>query len=199
VLAGGQSTRLGRPKWSEPLGGVPLALRAAAALAPHTSEVVLVAPRPLASELGLTFLADARGGGGPLAGLVAALEHAETRGAPGCLVLACDLPLVDADLMGTLVDAWDAEDLVVPERAGRLQPLCALWSVAALPAARAALSSDDRSVAGVVARLAVRVVDEPSWRARTTAPDPLLNVNTQADLERAAELLGARSVPGPAG
>src|SRR5688572_24840960 len=121
VLAGGQSVRFGRPKWCEPVGGVPMALRAAAALAPHASVVVLVAPPPFPAALGLEVIPDEAGGGGPLAGLVAALTRAHERGASGCLVLACDLPLVDADLVGALVEAWSGEEVVAPEREGRLQ------------------------------------------------------------------------------
>jgi len=168
-----------------------MALRAAAALAPHSAEVVLVAPASFSATLGLEWVPDAPGGQGPLAGVVAALERAQRCAAHGCLVLACDLPLVDADLVGALVDAWSEEDVVAPERAGRLQPLCGLWSVAALPTARAALASRDRSVAGVVGRLRLRALGEPEWRTRTAAPDPLLNVNTPADLERAAALVAS--------
>ena len=189
VLAGGQSTRFGRPKWSEPLAGVPMARRAAAALAPHAREVVLVGAAGDASGLGLPLVPDAPGGGGPLAGLVSALERAERAGDRGCLMVACDLPLVDADLVGLLVQAWDGEDLVAPERGGRLQPLCAAWSVAALPAVRKALVSDDRSVAGVVRGLALKILPEATWRAGASGLDRLLNVNTPADLARAVEEL----------
>jgi molybdopterin-guanine dinucleotide biosynthesis protein A len=198
VLTGGQSTRFGRPKWSEPLGGIPMALRAAAALSAHAREVVLVSSTSAPVALGLPVVADAAGGGGPLAGLVALLERAREAGDRGCLVLACDLPLVDADLVGLLVDVWSGEDVVAPERGGRLQPLCALWSVAALPAARAALGSADRSVAGVVGVLDVRTVAEPEWRARATGPDPLLNVNSPRDFERAAALLATEERSGTA-
>ena len=192
VLVGGQSTRFGRPKWSEPLAGVPMAQRAAAALAPHAREVVLVGAGADAGGLGLLLLPDAPGGAGPLAGLVGALERAERAGDRGCLMVACDLPLVDADLVGLLLEAWDGEDLVAPERGGRLQPLCAAWSVTALPTARKALVSADRSVAGVVRELALKVLPEAVWRAGASGVDRLLNVNTPADLARAVDELAGR-------
>jgi molybdenum cofactor guanylyltransferase len=185
VLAGGQSVRLGRPKWREPVGEVPMAGRSAAALAPHAREVVLVAGDPAIAALGFPVLADAPGQPGPLGGLVAALERGRAAGDAACLVLACDLPLVDADLVGAIVDAWDGEDVVAPERAGRLQPLCALWSVRALTAARAAQATANRSIFGLLDGLSVRIVPEAEWRPRTAALDPLLNVNTAADLARA--------------
>lgn len=190
VLVGGQSTRLGRPKWSEPVGGVPMALRAAAALAPHARSVVAVAPAgtDFAPGLHLPVLTDAAGGPGALAGVVAALESADAAGDAGCLVLACDLPLVGPDLVAALIDRWQGEDLVAPEREGRLQPLCALWSRSALPAARHALEAGRRSVVALAERLVLRAVAETEWRPLVRAGDPLLNVNTEADLARAAEL-----------
>jgi molybdopterin-guanine dinucleotide biosynthesis protein A len=173
-----------------------MALRAASALTPHAREVVLVAPAGGRTELDLPVIPDAPGGAGPLAGVVAALERAESRGDAGCLVLACDLPLVDAELVRSLVDAWGVEDVVAPERRGRLQPLCALWSVSALPLARTALGSADRSVLALVARLALRTLGEAEWRGPASGADPLFNVNTLADLERAAGLLADRGAFG---
>jgi molybdopterin-guanine dinucleotide biosynthesis protein A len=196
VLTGGRSTRFGRPKWSEAIGGIPMALRAVAALAPHVREVVLVAPASAGPALDVPVVPDAPGGEGPLAGVVAALERADRAGDRGCLILACDLPLVGADLVGALVGAWADEDVVAPERRGRLQPLCALWSTSALPAVRAALGSADRSVVGLVARLRLRTLDETEWRTPATGPDPLFNVNTPADLARAAALLEDRGAFG---
>ena len=189
VLAGGRSTRLGRPKWREPLGGVPMALRAAAALTPHVREVVLLAPDADPGVLGLPVVSDAPGGGGPLAGLVAALEYAAVRGDRGVLALACDLPLVDDGLLGVLVAAWGTEDLVAPEQAGRIQPLCAVWSMSTLPLARVALASADRSPLNLSKRLRVRSVSEAEWCEHTGAAEPLLNVNAPEDLARAETLL----------
>ena len=114
---------MGRPKWREPVGGIPMALRAAEALTPHVREVVLLAPDQDSGALGLPVVADAARGVGPLAGLVAALECAVASGDRGVLALACDLPLVDSGLLGALVSAWAGEDLVAPEHAGRVQPL----------------------------------------------------------------------------
>ena len=81
---------MGRPKWRETVGGVPMALRAAEVLAPPVREVVLLAPDPDSGALGL--------------------------------------PVV-ADTPGALVSAWVGDDVVAPEQAGRVQPLCAVWSV----------------------------------------------------------------------
>jgi molybdopterin-guanine dinucleotide biosynthesis protein A len=180
---------MGRPKWLEPVGGIPMALRATAALTPHVREVVLLAPDQDSGALGLPVVADAAGGGGPLAGLVAALEYAVASGDRGVLALACDLPLVDSGLLGALVSFWAGEDIVAPEHAGRIQPLCAVWSVTALPLARVALASADRSPLNLSQRLRVRSVSEADWRDFAGSVEPLLNVNAPDDLTRAEEIL----------
>jgi len=189
VLAGGQSTRLGRPKWRESVGGMPMAVRAAVALAPLARSVAVVSSDPAVGELGLPLLADAPGGAGPAAGLVAALEYARDRGLTGVLVLACDLPLVDEGMIGALVEAWTDEDVLAVEADGRMQPLCAIWSVAALPAAAAALRSSDRSLSRLARSLRLRTLGPAAWAGRSKAADPLLNVNEESDLARARELL----------
>ena len=88
---------------------------------------------------------------------------------------------------------------MAPRREDRLQPLCALWSRSALPAARAALASGDRSIMAVVRQLRVRTLEEAEWRLRAPGSDPLLNVNTDADLARATLLLAGEERSGTAG
>ena len=197
VVVGGKSTRFGRAKWSEPVGGVPMVERATTALAPHAREVVALAGSELVG-IALPVVRDLPGGGGPLAALAAVLQYALDQGDGGALVLACDLPLIDHRFLGALIDAWEGEDLVVPGQAGWIQPFCAVWSTSALPPVLAALSSEDRSPLSLAKRLRTRVLGESEWRGHAAVADPLLNVNTPADLARAELLLSGaagRSVP----
>ncbi|MSR36967.1 MAG: molybdenum cofactor guanylyltransferase [Gemmatimonadetes bacterium] len=189
VLVGGRSSRMGRPKWREQVGGIPMAVRAAAALEPHAREIATVAPDDRPRLPGTSVLLDAMPGRGPLSALVAVLERARQRGDAGALVLACDLPLVDAALIGTLVDAWAGEDVVAPTWRGQLQPLCALWSVSALLAAREALAAERLSVLDLVSQLRIRNLTEVEWKSPDGASEPLINVNSPADLARVRSLL----------
>ncbi len=176
--------------------------RATAALMPHCREVVALAPEPGLSGIGLPLVHDVEGSGGPLAAIVAVLRYARDHGDAGALVLACDLPLVDGAFVGALVAAWRGDDLVVPEQAGWIQPFCAVWSTSALEPALDALGSSDRSPLSLAKRLRTRVIAESEWRGHARVAEPLLNVNTPEELERAESLLAAvsgRSVPGGTG
>lgn len=112
------------------------------------AEVVLVGERAEYAPWGLTALADAEGGGGPLGGLVALLRHAEARGREAAVALACDLPWLSSALVARLAARSEAVIVAPRERgdSGKWQPLVARYSVSLLPECEAALRSERRSL-----------------------------------------------------
>lgn len=141
ILAGGRSSRFGSDKARALLDGQPL-LGQVAALCGQVCRPVLAVGRRAGEyeDLGLETIGDLRPGGGPLAGLEAALEHAARQGASWLLALGCDqLGLQAAWLRGLLAAA--APGLIaVAFRAERWQPLPALYHRDALPVVRALLA-----------------------------------------------------------
>lgn len=121
--------------------------------------------------------------GGPLVGLVAGLEAAQTEWA---FVVGGDMPLVDRGLLDELwegcVGAPGAPDAVVVHGPRGLEPLCAFYRGTALPSARATLDRGERRMSSFLRGLAVLEISETS--ARRVDPDlaSLFNVNTPDDL-----------------
>lgn len=151
ILCGGASRRMGRDKGSLELSGVTLVERASRLLARVCGEVVLATGSEARyAELGLTPLLDATEGGGPLEGILAALEHAarERAGEPLCCVLACDLPGARPAHFERLLDAVRERDLdaCFYRAAGREHPLLAVYRTTCAPAMRAARLAGDRRV-----------------------------------------------------
>jgi molybdopterin-guanine dinucleotide biosynthesis protein A len=185
VLAGGRGRRLGGDKAIVELDGRPLAHYPVRALREVCDQVVVVAKRdsllpPLSGLADVWVEPDAPRH--PLAGVVHALRLATGR---AVLVVAVDLVLVDAATLRRLLDADpDGGAAAVVARAdGRLQPLCALYRPAALPAL-SRFAPDARAVA-VVAALGPVVVDLPDATV-------LLNVNAPEDVLQASALLAVR-------
>jgi molybdopterin-guanine dinucleotide biosynthesis protein A len=88
------------------------------------------------------------------------------------------MPLLDAEEIVAIVDADPGgAPAVLPRVDGRLQPLCALYSAAPLPAP---------ALTAVVEALAPQVLERERGEA-------YLNVNIPADLGRADAALRARS------
>jgi molybdopterin-guanine dinucleotide biosynthesis protein A len=181
VLAGGLGRRLGGDKAIVALEGRPLVLYPVEALHEVCDDVAVVAKRDtiLPSLAGVADLwIEPDEPRHPLAGVAHALRLALGR---SVLVVAVDLPLMDAATLRAIL-AVDPEGAaaVVPRVHGRLQPLCALYTPAAMPALTA--FDPQARATDVVAAMGVRevtVADETAF----------LNVNRPEDLLQASVLV----------
>lgn len=155
ILAGGAGRRMGGvDKAALRVGGVTLLNRVLGAARPVCDRLVVVGPaRPTAVEA-VTFVTEAEPGGGPAPAVAAGL--AAVPGAGVVLVLAADLPLLEADHLRRLVAALDAgAEAAAAADEGGPNPLLAAYAVPALVARAAALGAGSRAAAllppGVVA------------------------------------------------
>lgn len=150
LLTGGASTRMGRDKASLPLGpgGITLGRHLGAMLEAVTVSALEVGPH--ASLLDTPAEADPLRG--PLAALALGARTLRHLGWEGAIVvLATDLPLLTLGLLGQ-VAKWSAPEhlSVVPAAGGRLQPLCARWSPAAVDRAIEAVERGERRVSAAL-------------------------------------------------
>jgi molybdopterin-guanine dinucleotide biosynthesis protein A len=183
VLAGGRSTRLGRPKPAAPLAGRPLIEHPLAALRAAGLETVVVAKRGTElPEVDVPVWREPDDPAHPLLGVTTALARA---GRP-LLVCGCDLPFVSTALATWLAEL--PEPLVVPRAGGRLHPLFARYDASLLDPLAEALERR-APLQQAIDALAPRFVDEKELRRFGDPERMLFNVNTPADLERAEELL----------
>jgi molybdopterin-guanine dinucleotide biosynthesis protein A len=190
VLAGGQGRRFGgRRKTALLLGGRPLLERQQTRCAVQADTLLLSLPpdHDEACPIGFTAVYDPEPGGrGPLAGIREGLAwlnaHQPDR---DCLYsVACDLPWMPMDFADRLdaVAAARADVLVVAASAGREHPVCARWPRRCLAALDDALSAPRAPAVGAFQRAYGRELC--SWEV--VGQDPFFNVNTPADLARAA-------------
>lgn len=179
VLAGGRATRMGGEKASLPVGGVPLVERVLELARAVSDDVVLLPGDRDLDAAGVTRVADAPEPDGPLGALVSGLEAVRH---DWCLLLPCDLPFADAEVVEGLRQraAATAADAVVLQDASGLQPFHGLYRT---HPTRSALTDwvagGGRSLRGLLERLNVEAVP-----AAEDAPS-LLDVDTPADLQRA--------------
>ena len=178
VLAGGESSRLGRDKAR--LEGATLTLGAVERLADVCAEVA-VADRGRELVPGRPSLADGPGRG-PVAGILGGAA-----GYPGrpLLVLACDLPKVPAGLLAELARSA-AIDWVVPRWEDGLEPLCAFYGPATLAALAERVREGRFALHDLAdgADLAVRYLEGEALRRFGEPGEMFFNLNTPGDLER---------------
>ncbi|GAC1320580.1 MAG: hypothetical protein NVSMB22_05110 [Chloroflexota bacterium] len=125
VLAGGQSRRMGRDKATLLLNGVTLLERAVRSLLLLCDEVLVVGNvYDLPHDPRIRFVADGVSNMGPLAGIAAALTHAQ---GSWVVVLGCDFPFVDAGVLRRVAELAAGYDAAVLRLDGRCHPLHAVY------------------------------------------------------------------------
>lgn len=191
VLAGGQARRMGGgDKCRLSLGSDTILDRVLARLAPHCRALALNANGPAArfADTGLPVLPDSMADHpGPLAGVLAGLDHAQTLGTPWVVTAAGDTPFLPEDLVPRLLETAEAGQPAIamaegPDGAGgwTRHPVFAAWPAALAGDLRAALAAGTRKVIAWSDRHPLRAV-----RFTTDGPDPFFNVNTPDDLAAA--------------
>ncbi len=196
VLAGGQSTRMGRDKAMLPLGGRPLIEHALDKL-----RALGFSPRIVGSRSDLAAFAavvpDRHPQAGPLGGIEAALAASDTE---QNFFLPVDLPWLPLEFLRWMIDRANGTEALatIPRLQGRPQPLCAVYGKALLPYAQAALVADDAKVMRAVERAAnatglridsfdvETVAAAQSWEQPLPLRRWFENINTPADFKKAA-------------
>jgi molybdenum cofactor guanylyltransferase len=175
------------------LGGTSLIDRALGNAA-NMSEVVALAVQQKPSwpvREGIEHLYDEQADIGPLSALSSALSWGALRQSSHVLLVPCDMPFLPSDLLSRLADSIGDAAVAMVKSHGRLHPICALWSIAALSVLPDYAENSRRSLIGFAERLGMVEVE---WAADPV--DPFFNINTPDDLAVAQRLLtlGAISI-----
>jgi molybdenum cofactor guanylyltransferase len=194
ILAGGESSRMGRAKALLEIGGEPLVVRMARLIERVVGSATVIGRAAEYQPLGLSVIDDDWPGAGPLGAIATVLRASET---PWNLILACDLPYLTRDWLKFLVRrsfASDA-DAVLPMNALGAEPLCAMYHKRGEAAVRAALGSGVRKVTDGLKQLSVERIEPIEWKAFDSAGLLFKNMNSPEDYEEAKRKLdrGARS------
>jgi molybdopterin-guanine dinucleotide biosynthesis protein A len=181
ILAGGKSRRFGENKALFKINGRAVIETVIAAIPPGRPVFTVTNSPEQYAHLGLSTLPDQYPNAGPLAGIHAGLSHSPYE---WNFFLACDFPSLRAEVVAEVLAAFfnkhkgrEGAQVILPETAEGLQPLCALWSKSALPLVAAALNGGQRSVRAVLAQSQLH-------RVSLKEPEALFNLNTREDLAK---------------
>ncbi|MGH2780277.1 MAG: NTP transferase domain-containing protein [Thermoleophilaceae bacterium] len=202
VLAGGRSTRMGRPKAALEWHGSTLLQRVVGIVGRVVDGPVVVVRAPgqqlPALPPGAAIATDAREGRGPLQGLAAGLE-AVGDGAERAYVSSTDVPLLHPAFVRRVLRVAELEgaDVALPVAHGFRHPLAAAYRTALLPTVERLIAEDRMKPAFLFEEAQVHQLDEDELlRDRELAEaDPellsLSNLNDPDDYDRAR----SRSAP----
>ncbi len=179
VLAGGQSSRMGRDKALVELDGVSFLDRAIELLRPHAKEVLVIGDPGKYAPAHATVVPDELPGKGPLGGLVTALKSARY---VRLLVLACDLPNINDRLLIHLKKELVGDvDAVVPRHDGLIEPLAGAYHRHCIELFERNIAVDRLKMSDALSRVNTRYLEltpgEEGWPL-----DLFKNVNAPSDL-----------------
>lgn len=180
IMAGGKSTRMGTNKAFIPFRDRPMIEHVIERVTDLGDELYIITnDHDPYRYLGLPSFGDIYLGHGPLGGLHSALYHASW---DRLLVVACDMPWLNRDLLKYLITFGGSADGIVP-RWGRFpEPLHALYGKTCLAPIEACLDAGDLKIVSFYSKVKIRFLE----REEIGRFDPLgrsfANVNTPEDL-----------------
>jgi len=182
ILAGGNSSRMGRNKALLNFRGRPLIETVYRTMAELFTEVVVVTNQPEEYDfLPCVKIPDIHAGLGSMAGIHAALAWSNN---PRIFVVACDMPFLDAGLIRRLASLLGDEAALVPESDAGLEPLHAFYAKGALPRLEGALAAGRVRIIDLIEEVGARVVPAEDVAKMSPGVDSFLNINTPEEFSR---------------
>lgn len=208
ILAGGLSKRMGRDKAFVELCGEALVSRVLKKLGQVCSDLIIVTNSPEKfAQFQVTLVTDYYPGNGSLGGIYSGLRASQTQYA---FAVACDMPLLNKELMSYLLDCAEGYDVVIPSspdpsktktfaevqltaKSADLHPLHAVYSKNCLTAIEARIHSHDLRMVSFHSDVRVRVVRGEEIDRIDPRHLSFFNINSPGDLEFARSILDCDS------
>jgi len=193
ILAGGKSTRLGRNKVFEIIGQKSLLERAVSCLSSFKSEIIVVKAKDsslpeLTGYPELRIVTDVYPGKGSLGGIYTGLVASK---AFYNMVVACDMPFLNLDLLRYMIDLAREYDVVIPKVDDEiLEPLHAVYSGNCIPTLEFLIKQNRLSILELFPMVKVRNVANSEINQFDPQHLSFFNINTEADLQKGLKLAG---------
>jgi molybdopterin-guanine dinucleotide biosynthesis protein A len=187
ILSGGLSSRMGINKAFVTVGNKPIIERVIERLRRLTDDLILITnTQPDYQHLGLPFHSDLIPGKGPLGGLYTAISMTRNK---HTLVVSCDQPFLNVELLNFLITLRSDFDVIVPlAEDGYPQSMHAIYGKGCLDPIRANLEADRLKMISFFPSVKVREVSGPEIEVIDPQRISFFNVNTPEALAEANTL-----------
>lgn len=185
VLAGGLSSRFGYNKALSSWNGKPLLEHMLERLKPLFPARRVLTKRPELYEtlrMDVPILPDSIEKRHPMAGVLSALMSSRT---DWNFVCACDMPLLQINLVADMIEVASGYDAVVSRWHGKIQPLCGLYNKRCMKFIEDLLKEDHAHCANLFDRVKTRFFLEPEVALTDTEGLTFMDVDTPKDFEAA--------------
>lgn len=184
VLSGGENRRMGTDKAFLTVAGIPMIEHVLRVLRGIFTRIIIVTNSPAAySSYDALIIPDAYDKRGPLTGIYSGLLHSTD---DYNFVTACDMPFLNPRLISYMTGVVSGHDIVVPNIAGRVEPLHAIYHRGLLPVVENRIQHDARQIQGIFREARVRYVTEEEIDRFDPGKRSFRNLNTPEEYKEAA-------------
>jgi molybdenum cofactor guanylyltransferase len=185
ILAGGESQRMGQDKACLLFSGMTLLEKIASVLQPLFANII-VSTKDSRPTCGLPQILDHPAHKGPLAGLLAGLEHASTS---WVFAVGCDMPFIVPGLIEYLAGLREGCDAIVPVVSNHPQPMAAFYSRRSLDTLHDLMSDGaSHSMREFLDRISVRYVNEEELKEYDPMLTTFFDLDTPQDIALAQNM-----------
>jgi molybdenum cofactor guanylyltransferase len=191
ILAGGKSTRLGRNKVVERIGNQSLLERVISSLSTFQSDIIVVEGRnsalpDLTGYPRLKIVQDIYPDRGSLGGIYSGIL--ESRSFHN-LVVACDMPFLNVELIRYMMGIASGYDVIVPRVTPEIfEPLHAIYSKRCVAFLEKLIQENKFKILELFPLVKIRYVEIAEIERFDPQHLSFFNVNTEADLKTGREL-----------
>ncbi len=176
ILAGGQSSRMGRDKSFVELMGKPLIAHVIERVRQLSLPMMIIANQPESYQaFGLPVFTDVLPNRSSLAGLYSAIYHSPS---DYTLCVACDMPFLNPALLTYMIGLSTGYDAIVPIIGDHPQGLHAIYRKACLAPMLQHLEQNHLRIRDLYVLINTCRVDEDTLRQHDSNLDSFINVNT---------------------
>jgi molybdenum cofactor guanylyltransferase len=178
LLAGGKSSRMGQEKGLVDFRGKPLIQYGIDLLSAYTDRILISSSNPCYLPFGFEMVPDDVAGQGPASGIATALRRS---GTPWNLIVACDLPLLQPELIECLLGNATGFQAVIPLHDGKPEPLAGLYHLELAQIFGSSVREGKLSLRKILADVCINYINTDELMQKF----PLLfsNMNSLDDLE----------------
>jgi len=195
VLCGGQSQRMGEPKYALTFGDETCLQRVVRTVASTVERVVVVhASSQVMPKLpsNVECLCDPEEYLGPLAGMATGLNHLQREGIEAAYVTGCDVPLLSDTFVTAMFRHLGDADIAVPMEDGYLHPLAGVYRTSLADQASQLVEMRQLRPKFLIDRAWAQVVPVDDLRTVDPELQSLLNANDPETYQKLLRLAGVQ-------
>lgn len=181
ILAGGKNTRMGLDKAFISFSGRPLIEFLIETLSDIFKILIIVTNKPhLYQKYDIQICSDIIKDKGPLGGIHAALSVSKSM---YNFVVACDMPLINRDLIKYIIGKSNGYDAVLAEYGERLHPLCAVYSRNCIMPIKLQIDKKNLKMVDFLKFVNTKIILQEEIKKIDPEGRSFINVNTKDDYE----------------